>query len=118
MKRDFDILLAASPNDRRDEFIATSQRLGTAAQNIEKDFWVCWTIGHTRDGATVPFSTPLLDVANSPALRTRGLESRRLFNSRMYSLCHRNISQHVVLQAHRIDWSTRIGVSSNCPNAL
>ncbi len=25
-------------------FDTTAQRLGTAAQNIEKDFWVCWTL--------------------------------------------------------------------------
>jgi hypothetical protein len=44
MSADFDGFLAASPNDRRDAFIGASQRLGTAAQNIEKDFWVCWTL--------------------------------------------------------------------------
>ena len=44
MSVDFDGFLAASPNDRRDVFIGASQRLGTAAQNIEKDFWVCWTL--------------------------------------------------------------------------
>ena len=44
MSTDFDSFLAASLNDRRDAFIGTSQRLGNAAQNIEKDFWVCWTL--------------------------------------------------------------------------
>ena len=44
MSADFDGFLAASPNDRRDAFVGASQRLGTAAQNIEKDFWVCWTL--------------------------------------------------------------------------
>ena len=44
MSADFDGFLAASLNDRRDALIGTSQRLGTAAQNIEKDFWVCWTL--------------------------------------------------------------------------
>jgi hypothetical protein len=44
MNADFDGFLAASPNDRRDAFTGASQRLGTAAQNIEKDFWVCWTL--------------------------------------------------------------------------
>ena len=44
MSTDFDGFLAASLNDRRDAFIGASQRLGTAAQNIEKDFWVCWTL--------------------------------------------------------------------------
>ena len=45
MSADFDGFLAASSDDRRDAFIGASQRLGTAAQNIEKDFWVCWTLG-------------------------------------------------------------------------
>ena len=44
MSADFDGVLAASLNDRRDAFIGSSQRLGTAALNIEKDFWVCWTL--------------------------------------------------------------------------
>jgi Nucleotidyl transferase AbiEii toxin, Type IV TA system len=44
MSADFDGFLAASPNDRRDAFTGASQRLGTAAQNVEKDFWVCWTL--------------------------------------------------------------------------
>jgi Nucleotidyl transferase AbiEii toxin, Type IV TA system len=44
MSADFGGFLAAPPNDRRDAFIGASQRLGTAAQNIEKDFWVCWTL--------------------------------------------------------------------------
>ena len=44
MSADFDGFLAASPNDRRDAFIGASQRVGTAALNIEKDFWVCWTL--------------------------------------------------------------------------
>ena len=44
MSADFDGFLAASLNDRRDAFIGASQRLGTAAQNVEKDFWVCWTL--------------------------------------------------------------------------
>ncbi len=44
MSANFDGFLAASSNDRRDAFIGASQRLGTAAQSIEKDFWVCWTL--------------------------------------------------------------------------
>ena len=41
MSAEFDGFLAASSNDRRDAFVGASQRLGTAAQNIEKDFLVC-----------------------------------------------------------------------------
>lgn len=36
--------LAAAPEDRRDAFLGAAQRLGTAEQNVEKDFWVCWTL--------------------------------------------------------------------------
>ncbi len=42
--------LAADPTDRRDVFIGASQRLGTAPQNIEKDFWVCWTLDALFNG--------------------------------------------------------------------
>jgi len=42
--------LAADPTDRRDVFIGAGQRLGTAPQNIEKDFWVCWTLDALFNG--------------------------------------------------------------------
>ena len=44
MTSGFDIFLAASNEERRDTFLGASRRLATAAQNIEKDFWVCWTL--------------------------------------------------------------------------
>jgi hypothetical protein len=68
MSIDFDVFLTASPNDRRNAFVGTSRRLCTAAQNTDKDLRACWTIGHTRDGATVPFSAALLDSRDSPVL--------------------------------------------------
>jgi hypothetical protein len=37
-------IVAASDDDRRGLVLATSQRLGTTLQNVEKDFWVCWTL--------------------------------------------------------------------------
>src|SRR5271154_2864445 len=37
-------VMAASANDRRDLFVGAGNRLGTVEQNIEKDFWVCWTL--------------------------------------------------------------------------
>jgi hypothetical protein len=40
----FETLLAASADDRRGAFLATGQRLGTAEQNVEKDFRVCWVL--------------------------------------------------------------------------
>jgi hypothetical protein len=41
---DFIRFLAATPADRLDVFLATARRLGTTVQNVEKDFWVCWTL--------------------------------------------------------------------------
>lgn len=43
-------VLAASPSDRGDLFVGAGQRLGTAPQNIEKDFWVCWTLDALFNG--------------------------------------------------------------------
>jgi hypothetical protein len=44
MTEGFHAVLAASEQERQDLFIGTGNRLGTAEQNIEKDFWVCWTL--------------------------------------------------------------------------
>src|SRR5580698_6589977 len=43
-------VLAASVNDRRDLFVGAGNRLGTVQQNIEKDFWVCWTLDALFNG--------------------------------------------------------------------
>ena len=40
----FKTVLAASEKDRRDLFVGTGVPLGTVEQNIEKDFWVSWTL--------------------------------------------------------------------------
>jgi len=40
----FQDILAAKDEDRRGLFLATATRIGTTVQNIEKDFWVCWTL--------------------------------------------------------------------------
>ena len=37
-------IIAASSRDRLDLFLATANRLGTPVGNVEKDFWVCWTL--------------------------------------------------------------------------
>ncbi len=37
-------IIAASPADRSDLFLTAAQRLGAPLINIEKDFWVCWTL--------------------------------------------------------------------------
>ena len=44
MTEAFHAVLAAIERERQDLFIGTGNRLGTAEQNIEKDFWVCWTL--------------------------------------------------------------------------
>jgi hypothetical protein len=43
-------VLSASAKDRRDLFVSTGGRIGTVEQNIEKDFWVCWTLGVLFNG--------------------------------------------------------------------
>ena len=37
-------IIRADPADRADLFLTTAQRLGTPLINVEKDFWVCWTL--------------------------------------------------------------------------
>lgn len=36
--------IAAAPRDRLDLFLTTANRLGAPVANVEKDFWVCWTL--------------------------------------------------------------------------
>lgn len=38
-------IITAPVADRTDLFLTTAQRLGTPLGNVEKDFWVCWTLG-------------------------------------------------------------------------
>lgn len=52
--------LSAAAEDRRDAFLGAARRLGTAEQNVEKDFWVCWTLdalfnGHDAGGPRLLF---------------------------------------------------------------
>jgi hypothetical protein len=50
MTEGFEAVLAATDRERRDLFLSTGNRLGTAEQNIEKDFWVCWTLDALFNG--------------------------------------------------------------------
>src|SRR5258708_30364985 len=43
-------IVASSDSDRRDLFITAATRVGTTVQNIEKDFWVCWTLDALFNG--------------------------------------------------------------------
>lgn len=40
----FATVIRASASDRLDLFLATANRLGAPIGNVEKDFWVCWTL--------------------------------------------------------------------------
>ncbi len=44
MNPDFLKVISASEHDRQGLFLATANRLGTPIQNVEKDFWVTWTL--------------------------------------------------------------------------
>jgi hypothetical protein len=46
-------VISASDVDRRDLFLGAAARLGTAVQNVEKDFWVCWTLDSLFNGLAV-----------------------------------------------------------------
>jgi hypothetical protein len=46
----FDEILAANDETRAGLFNATAQRLGSTPQNVEKDFWVCWTLDALFNG--------------------------------------------------------------------
>ncbi|HWU13105.1 MAG TPA: nucleotidyl transferase AbiEii/AbiGii toxin family protein, partial [Caulobacter sp.] len=46
----FDQVIAADAETRLGLFNATAQHLGTTPQNVEKDFWVCWTLDQLFNG--------------------------------------------------------------------
>lgn len=50
MNSAFDEVLRADAQTRSGLFAATAQRLGTTPQNVEKDFWVCWTLDALFNG--------------------------------------------------------------------
>jgi hypothetical protein len=50
MNAAFDEVLRADTPTRTGLYTATAQRLGTTPQNVEKDFWVCWTLDALFNG--------------------------------------------------------------------
>ena len=50
MNSAYDDIIRADAQTRGGLFAATAQRLGTAPQNVEKDFWVCWTLDALFNG--------------------------------------------------------------------
>lgn len=60
MNQNFDKIIQADSDERRDLFLTAAARMGTAVQNVEKDFWVCWTLdalfnGLPKDGPRLLF---------------------------------------------------------------
>ena len=53
MNPGFAEFLRATPQDRRDVFLSAAARLGTPEQNVEKDFWVTWTLDVLFNGLPV-----------------------------------------------------------------
>ena len=46
----FDQVITADDGTRLGLYTTTAQRLGTTPQNVEKDFWVCWTLDALFNG--------------------------------------------------------------------
>lgn len=81
-------IIAASDDDRRALFLGTAGRLGTSVQNVEKDFWVCWTLDALFNGLP----------AGGPRLLFKGGTSL----SKAYSLIER-FSEDVDITVFRDD---------------
>ena len=50
MNPGFDTVLGTDDATRAGLFTRTAQRIGTTPQNVEKDFWVCWTLDALFNG--------------------------------------------------------------------
>jgi Nucleotidyl transferase AbiEii toxin, Type IV TA system len=75
MIAEFATVLAASADDRRALFTTAGNRLGTVQQNIEKDFWVCWTLDALFNGLQIG-GPRLLFKGGTSLSRSYGLISR------------------------------------------
>jgi predicted nucleotidyltransferase component of viral defense system len=75
MNPGFAEFLKASPQDRRDVFLGAAARLGTPEQNVEKDFWVTWTLDVLFNG--LPAGRPRFLFKGGTSLsKAHGLISR------------------------------------------
>jgi hypothetical protein len=75
MNRTYLPVIAASDAERRDLFLAAANRIGTTVQNIEKDFWVCWTLDALFNGLK-PGGPRLLFKGGTSLSKAYGLISR------------------------------------------
>jgi hypothetical protein len=68
-------VIGATDGERRDLFLAAATRLGTTAQNVEKDFWVCWTLDALFNGLA-PGGPRLLFKGGTSLSKAFGLIAR------------------------------------------
>lgn len=71
----FHTIINASEADRRDLFLGAAARLGTAVQNVEKDFWVCWILDALFNGLA-PGGPRLLFKGGTSLSKAFGLITR------------------------------------------
>ena len=64
-------VLSAGPAATRGLFDTTASRLDAAPQNIEKDFWVCWTLDALFHGLPERGTTPAFQGRDVPVERIR-----------------------------------------------
>jgi hypothetical protein len=81
MNDGFKKFIAAPERDRLDIFLAASRRLGAAVQNVEKDFWVCWTLDVLYHG--IPPGSPRLLFKGGTSLS----KAHDLIRSRSGGIC-------------------------------
>jgi len=74
MNSSFDQIIAADQETRLGVFTTTAQRLGTTPQNVEKDFWVCWTLDALFNG--LPTGVRLLFKGGTSLSKGYGLIKR------------------------------------------
>jgi predicted nucleotidyltransferase component of viral defense system len=96
MNPNFLPIIAATPDDRRDLFLSTANRMGTTLQNVEKDFWVCWVLNLLFSGQEI----------NEPRLLFKGGTSL----SKAYGLISR-FSEDIDITVFREDIGQNIQVS-------
>lgn len=75
MNPNFNTIIQASDEERRGLFLTAAARLGTAVQNVEKDFWVCWTLDVLFNGLP-PGEPRLLFKGGTSLSKAFGLISR------------------------------------------
>ena len=71
----YDEIVGADDHTRAGLFGTTAQRIGTTPQNVEKDFWVCWTLDALFNGRPAP-APRLLFKGGTSLSKSFGLISR------------------------------------------